>query len=133
MSINCELLSLPLLFILQARDHDAGEGDDSQGLIVEYYHITTLMVPCRLHTSQHLKVRAGPESRVMSLAPVSPHRPVSPPYPHRPVFDVSGIMMSSVYCKMSCQMPAPRPGTLTTGPEAPLRKSKKKRPISFKF
>ena len=64
--------------------------------------LTTLLVPCPLHTSQssqHLKVRAGPESRVMSLTPVSPD--VSPPhpmYPHCPVFDVSGIMMSSVYC-----------------------------------
>ena len=43
MLMNCELLSLPLLFILQARDHDNGEGDDPHGLIAEYYHNTTLM------------------------------------------------------------------------------------------
>ena len=42
-----------------------------------------------------MKVPAGPESRVMSLAPVSPPNPVSP---HRPVFYVTGIMMASVYC-----------------------------------
>ena len=28
---------------------------------------------------------------------------------------------------MSCQTPAPRPGTLTTGPEAPSGKSKKEK------
>ena len=43
MLMNCELLSLPLLFILQAQDHDNGEGDDPHGLIAEYYHNTTLM------------------------------------------------------------------------------------------
>ena len=43
MLMNCELLSLPLLFILQARDHDAGAGDDPHGQIAEYYHNTTLM------------------------------------------------------------------------------------------
>ena len=58
---------------------------------------------------------AGPESSVMSLAPV---------------FDVSGIMMSSVYCN-ELSNAGYKAGNLTTGPEAPSRKSKKKKTHIF--
>ena len=103
MSINCELLSLPLLFILQARGHDAGEDDGPQGLIANYYHIECLPhsgshAACTRH-SRHNTWKYGPGQSPVSWAWRPCPRPCSRPMsPHRPVFHVSGIMMASVYC-----------------------------------